>query len=332
MRTPGRRPKIPLTIVAGPLGAGKTRLVNRLIAHPAFAGTAVILNEFGATELVGEPAETAGDGYVALGGGCVCCSVRGELIGALERLLRANDNGRLEVRRVIVEAEAAADPGAVLGGILRHPYLSMRYRPAGVIVLLPENAGTLEAPPLGLQLAAADMVVLPGGGASAPDIARVNAFAGTVSADSIDPSSMGDFPFWQGRPADPAAAAGGAYASIDLSRPEGLDPANAARLMEDLAISLGTDVVRLLLATSRDGTRTVARVLGGALLPAIVAENSDCDNGTRLQAIVRSGSAAALADRFDIHLGGIAVDRPDRAALLDNPLAVAGFSARPGKR
>ena len=108
-----RKPPIPLTVVAGPLGAGKTTLINRALRHPAFANTAVVLNEFGEVGLENAVVTRAEDGIVALSGGCVCCAVRGELIDALENLLRDLDNGRIEaLRRVVIEANAEADPSA----------------------------------------------------------------------------------------------------------------------------------------------------------------------------------------------------------------------------
>ncbi len=83
-----RKKPIPVTVVAGPRGAGKTTLINRLLGEPAFANTAVILNDFGEVALAGTIVETAADGYIALGSGCVCCSVRGALTDSLENLLR----------------------------------------------------------------------------------------------------------------------------------------------------------------------------------------------------------------------------------------------------
>ena len=117
-------------------GAGKTTLINRALEHPAFANTAVILNEFGEIGLENALVERAEDGIVALGGGCVCCAVRGELVDALENLLRDLDNGRIAaLGRVIVEANAEADASAILAGIGMHPYLPMRFRPDGIVVV-----------------------------------------------------------------------------------------------------------------------------------------------------------------------------------------------------
>jgi G3E family GTPase len=117
-----RKAPIPITVVAGPRAAGKTTLINRLLEDRAFADTAVILNDFGRTELRGAMVETAEDRFIALGSGCVCCAVRGALTDGLENLLRDLDNGRVAaIRRVIVEADESADPAAVLAAVERIP-------------------------------------------------------------------------------------------------------------------------------------------------------------------------------------------------------------------
>ena len=86
----GRKPPIPLTLLTGFLGAGKTTLLNRLVSDPAFAKTAVIINEFGEVGIDNLLVERAEEGIIELSSGCVCCTIRGELVEALERLLRAS--------------------------------------------------------------------------------------------------------------------------------------------------------------------------------------------------------------------------------------------------
>jgi len=145
-------PAIPLTFITGPLGSGKSRMVNRITALPACAATLALANETGRTPLLSPiPVEEEPD----IAAGCLCCTAQGRLSGLLENLLRKRDNHRIiPFDRVILETAGEADPAAMAGEILAHPYLSKRYALTGIITLL--NAETLpeQAEVAALQLAA----------------------------------------------------------------------------------------------------------------------------------------------------------------------------------
>jgi G3E family GTPase len=154
---------LPLNVLTGFLGAGKTTLLNRLLKHPALAETAVVINEFGDIGLDHLLVEQAADGMVMLTTGCLCCTMRGDLVDALERLLRALDNGRAAFKRVVVETTGLADPAPVLHTAMLHPYLVMRFRLDGVITLIDAVNGlsTLDQHPEAVkQAAVADRLVL----------------------------------------------------------------------------------------------------------------------------------------------------------------------------
>ncbi len=130
-------PPFPFTILTGFLGAGKTTLLNRLMQEPAFEATLVIINEFGATGLDHLLTETAGSDMTLMASGCICCTLRGDLIDTLEDILRRHDNGRMErFSRVILETTGLADPVPVLHMLMSHPYLRQRFQLGSVIVLV----------------------------------------------------------------------------------------------------------------------------------------------------------------------------------------------------
>jgi G3E family GTPase len=146
-----------VTVITGFLGAGKTTLLNRLLKDPALADTVVIVNEFGEIGLDHLLMETVEDGMVLMSSGCLCCTVRGDLIGTMEGLLRKRDNGRImPFRRVVIETTGLADPAPILHTVMAHPYLAIRYRLEGVVTLADAVNGlsTLDGHPEAVKQAA----------------------------------------------------------------------------------------------------------------------------------------------------------------------------------
>ncbi len=139
MNETSRKPPepLPLTVITGFLGAGKTTLLNKILRDPDFSDTAVLVNEVGEIGIDHLLYEVVDDNVVLLSSGCLCCSVRGDIVSALENLLRGRDNDRItKFKRVVIETTGLADPASVLHVVMTHPYLVLRFRLDGVVTVV----------------------------------------------------------------------------------------------------------------------------------------------------------------------------------------------------
>jgi G3E family GTPase len=127
---------IPVAIVTGFLGSGKTTLISRILRDPAFARTAVIVNEFGEIGLDHELIATSDETLLALTTGCLCCAVRSDLVATLLDLLRRRANGAIVFERVLIETSGLADPAPILHALMTDRDITQAYEIDGVVTLV----------------------------------------------------------------------------------------------------------------------------------------------------------------------------------------------------
>ncbi|MFM0342089.1 CobW family GTP-binding protein [Paraburkholderia fungorum] len=121
-RTPTPR-KLPVTIISGFLGAGKTTLVNQLLQQRAPGSIGVVVNEFGEVGIDGQLIVAEERALVEINNGCVCCTVRADLVSSVKALLARPRTGAEPMQRLIVETSGLADPAPVLQTFLADPDL-----------------------------------------------------------------------------------------------------------------------------------------------------------------------------------------------------------------
>ena len=162
MTSPGDG-RIPLTIVTGFLGSGKTTLIRSLLAAQHFANAAIIVNEFGEVGIDHHLFRKTDERITLLSGGCACCARRDDLVEALLDLLRRFDREEVSFDHVLLETSGLADPAPIRHTIIADPVLSRRYRVAQTIVTLDAVAGATNLATYGeamRQITSADAVVI----------------------------------------------------------------------------------------------------------------------------------------------------------------------------
>src|ERR1700739_3160370 len=149
--------RTPVTLLTGFLGSGKTTVLNYVLKQPEMAATAVIVNEFGEIGLDHLLVERASEDVVLLNSGCLCCTVRGDIVDTLTNLFVERVKGRVPFfSRVAIETTGLADPAPILHTLMTDPIVAARYILDGVVTTIDavNGADTLNRHPEALKQAA----------------------------------------------------------------------------------------------------------------------------------------------------------------------------------
>ncbi len=256
--------RIPVSVLTGFLGAGKTTVLNHLAGRPEMAGTAVLINEFGEIGVDHHLVEKIDETLVVLDSGCICCSVQGDLVRALKNLFQRALRREIEpIARVLIETTGLADPAPVIHTLMQDLFIAERYRCDGVITAVDAThaMAQLDSHREALrQVAMADrLLVTKCDLTAAADLDRLAARLGALNPGAPQ------LRIFRGEAPPEAIAGCGLY-----------DPAGK---LPDVAAWLGEEAARARAAAApawrRPGARPAGRVTGPSSRPAAVDEAGD---------------------------------------------------------
>lgn len=374
--------RIPVSIITGFLGAGKSTLLNRLLKDPAMQDAAIIINEFGDVSIDHLLVERSGDGIIELAEGCLCCTVRGELVDTLAELMDGIQTGKLKpVNRVVIETTGLADPAPVMQSIIGNPVIAQNFSLNGMVTVVDavNGAATLDHHPEAVkQVAVADRLVLTKQAlaseaqvtALTERLAGLNPRAPIENGDSEEwpamallenglydaTNKLGDVSRWLGEEDAHDHEHGhehhhhddhdhgdhhrdhhhdvnrhnSSIRSFSIVHEQPIDPMALEMFVDLLRSAHGEKLLRMKAIVQLSDNPDRPLVLHGVQSifhppQRLAAWPDPSDRRTRMVLITHDLPEAFVKDLFGAFTGAVRIDKPDRQAVMDNPLAVPGM-------
>ncbi|KAG1702828.1 P-loop guanosine triphosphatase YjiA [Nymphon striatum] len=339
---PTRRPKnvlnvgdivletIGIYILSGFLGSGKTTLLNKLLKLEAFSNTLVIVNEFGEVALDHLLIEKSSDTILELSNGCLCCSIRGELVETLLGLEPTNFD------RVIVETTGIADPLPIFQSLAYHPILARTYAPAEVLTVFDCLRGEdliLQHEEAQKQLSIADVVILTKNDLveNTSDARRFVENYNQLALIVEDPSLLNPHTISQRliKPSELSHGHATKFTSMLLETDQLLDVKTISGLLHHLASALAENLLRIkgfAKIETHPNQPLLVQVSGQVVHDFEILEKWKTEQPkTQLVVIAKNIDPKLIQTIFDAFMGNLAIDTPDKKTVMDNPLSIPGF-------
>ena len=320
----------PVYILSGFLGSGKTTLLNKLLKLRSFANTLVIINEFGEVALDHLLMETSADTILELSNGCLCCSIRGELVDTLLDL----DVTKFD--RVIIETTGIADPLPIFQSLAFHPVLAQTYSPAEILSvfdclrgeeLLLQNEEAIK------QLSIADVIILTKQDISDNSIEskeliqKYNNLALVIeNPETLIPENISQHVI---KPDNTPHGHHSNFTSLLLETDQLLDMKTIAGLLHHLSNSLGEDLLRIkgFAKVETHPDKPLLIQVSGQIVHDFEMRKEWTSQKAKTQLIVitKNTDPKIIKTIFDAFMGNLAIDTPDKKTVMDNPLSIPGF-------
>ncbi|MEM7069598.1 MAG: GTP-binding protein [Pseudomonadota bacterium] len=321
----------PVHILSGFLGTGKTTLLNQLLKREDFANTLVIVNEFGEVPLDHHIIESSSETIVELSNGCLCCSIRGELV---DTLISVSDR---TFDRIIVETTGIADPLPIYQALMLQPVLAVGLRAGSILSVYDIVQGKSlidQHEEAEKQIALADFIYISmrdkaddlAGGLKFAEKLNPNAIifeaSDDITAHTLDTSQHSPRKI-------PHSHHSGDYVSVVLETDQAQPYSAIIGFLHHLANTCGQSLLRAkgFAKVTELGNAPLLVQMSGHIVhdPVQLKSWPDGPQQTHIVVIAKDLDANIIRSVFNSFFDIVDIDTADRKALTDNPLAIPGM-------